>query len=170
MPILPRYILPEEAAKQLNVTVDQLIAWVRTGTIRGAILPGGNLAVSEASVQRKVQQYKEREIREEKARSYRPIDKRDLPEYQQFSHLQDIPIGVNEAAREFDMPATTLSGWVNRGFITVIGTMGNKLSLDKQDVAYCAYVYHQRKGRGKRIFDRNGAPYIPKLERLSLAG
>ena len=80
MPILPRYILPEEAAKQLNVTVDQLIAWVRTGTIRGAILPGGNLAVSEASVQRKVQQYKEREIREEKARSYRPIDKRDLPE------------------------------------------------------------------------------------------
>jgi len=63
-----------------------------------------------------------------------------------------------------------MSGWVSWGHVSILDSTGQKLLLDKQDVAYCAYVYHQRKGRGKRVFDANGAPYKSKSDIVGLAG
>lgn len=92
------------------------------------------------------------------------IPREDLSEYQQFLPLRGTSIGIREASREYNIPQPTISRWVRAGYIAVIGTGPRRQKLlDKADVAFCAYIYHNREGgQGKWLFSKGGHPYTPK--------
>jgi len=73
-----------------------------------------------------------------------------------------VAIWIGEASRKYNVPHPTLSRWKDKGLIKILGQESNKILLDEQDVAYCAYIYHQDGGQGKRIFADDGRPYINK--------
>ena len=59
---------------------------------------------------------------------------------------------MGEAARKYNIPATTLHRWaVGKQIVKVLARDGQKVLLDEQDVAYCAEVYKNNKGQGKRV-------------------
>jgi len=92
-----------------------------------------------------------------------PMQIEDTKEYKSFAKLKGKGIGVAEAGRKYSVPFQTISRWKNKGYIPVIGKEGKqKLLLDESYVAYCAHVYKQDAGSGKRPFDKNGTPYILK--------
>lgn len=70
-----------------------------------------------------------------------------------FSQLQGQVIGVNQAADKYDVPGPTISRWVKKGFIRVLGSRlvpgGFQKLLDESDVAYCVAVYKTDPGQGK---------------------
>lgn len=83
----------------------------------------------------------------------------ETPEYKKFKRLKGKPIHVAAAARKYDVPQPTISRWVKKGFIPVIGKDGpQKLLLDESYVAYCAHVYCLAPGSGKWAFTKNGLP------------
>jgi len=88
--------------------------------------------------------------------------KEDRPEWQNVKHLQGVGIHLSEAARKYSIALGTISRWVKRGLISVLGYDGNKTILNEADVAYLKEIYKTRGGRGKRVFGDDGLPYIPK--------
>ena len=90
--------------------------------------------------------------------------KEDLKEYKQFVHLKGEQISISDAARKYDVPLTTLSGWAKKRNLITRTSDGYRVFLNEQDVAYCVSVYKKRKGQGKRIFYRDGTPYQTKVE------
>jgi len=90
--------------------------------------------------------------------------KEDLEEYKQFAHLAGEKIGTREAAKKYDVPQPTLSRWGKAEYIRRIDSDGYRVYLNEQDVAYCATIYRERKGQGKRIFNKDGTPYKTKAE------
>lgn len=88
--------------------------------------------------------------------------KEDRPEWQQVKHLQGVGIHVSEASRKYSILTGTISRWIKRGLISIIGYDGNKTMIDEADIAYMAAMYQDRGGRGRRVFGDDGSPYIPK--------
>ncbi len=72
---------------------------------------------------------------------------------------------MRKAEEKYGVPSPTISSWVKKGYITLLGNEGNKKFLDEQDVAYCAKVYHARRGQGKWLFNADGTPYVPRSEK-----
>lgn len=144
MTIAPtRYLSLTEASHRYGIARNQLQRLIEAGTIRVAEIRG-EVIVSEE------------EVRGQIAR------KEDLPEYVQFDHLKGVGIWISEASRKYDIPHPTLSRWKDKGLIRFLGREANKIILDEQDVAYCAYIYRQEGGQGRRIFADDGRPYINK--------
>jgi hypothetical protein len=90
------------------------------------------------------------------------LDKTQLPEYQMFQHLRGIGISISAASRKYDVPHPTISRWVKKGLIAIIGHDLNRVLIDEADIAYCAEVRKDRIGQGKWLFAKDGTPYIPK--------
>ena len=149
LPILPTYIPVAEAAEKYGYDLDELKKMARSGKINAAVLPDGDMVVSDDSIKAKI------------------LKKEDLPEYKKFADLADETIWVSKAAREYDIAHQTISGWIKSGYIRKMGMQGNKRLLNAQDMAYCAEVYKFRKGQGKRIFVQDGMPCTPKTGPLS---
>ena len=149
LPTLPTYIPVAEAAEKYGYDLDELKKMARSGKINAAVLPDGDMVVSDDSIKAKI------------------LKKEDLPEYKKFADLADETIWVSKAARKYGISQSTISRWTQLGYIKKTGKQGNKRLLNAQDVAYCAEIYNTRKGQGKRIFDQNGMPYIPKTGPLS---
>ncbi len=83
----------------------------------------------------------------------------ETPEYKKFIKLKGKKIHVAAAARKYDVPHPTISRWVKKGFIPILGKDGpQKLLLDESYVAYCVHVYCQAPGAGKWAFTKNGLP------------
>ena len=142
MAALARFIPLSEAARRMRVSVKETRAMISSGKIQGGVLPDGEMVVSINSI---------------------PVRKVDLPEYKKYSGLNGVKIGVGEAARKYGIPDSTLHRWaVNKKFIAILERDGQKVLLNEQDVAYCAEVYKQHKGQGKRVFNSDGTPYKPK--------
>lgn len=80
----------------------------------------------------------------------------------QFAHLEGIRIHVSEAARKYNIPNPTISRWAKKGYIKILGKIGNKTMLNEADVARCADVYQERGGQGRWLFNPDGSPYFPK--------
>lgn len=90
-----------------------------------------------------------------------PMCIEDTPEFALFKKLKGKEIGVSEAARKYNVPSATMSHWKTKGFLKVIGREGSqKILIDEQYAAYCAYVFHQSSGQGKWAFNKNGTPRI----------
>lgn len=145
---LPTYIPIADAADKYGYDLDELKKMAQSGKINAAVLPGGDMVVSENSVKEKTR-------------------KEDLPEFKQFNSLAQLPIWLSEAERKYGISTPTLSRWVKAGYISKIGLDGNRVLLNEQDVAYCAEIYKKRGGQGKRIFAQNGTPYQPKTGPLA---
>lgn len=141
---LERYLTLSEAANQLKIGVDELRTLIQKGRIKGAILPNGDIGVSESTIPSP------------------PTPKEKLPEYKKHKHLKGVPIWISEAWRKYDISTKTLSRWASAGYIKTLGLDGNRVLLDEADVAYCAEVYRQRSGQGKWLFNPDGTPYRPK--------
>lgn len=91
------------------------------------------------------------------------LPKTERPEYKKHAHLAGVGIGMREAERKYSLRLITISRWVQKGFIRVIGKANKqKTLLDEADMAYCAEVYNENPGSGKRIFNTNGTPYTKK--------
>jgi len=146
MASLPVFIPLSEAARKYGLEEARLRALIEKGKIRAGIIPGsGEVIVSEE------------EVRGE-AIEAKGLRKEDLPEYQRFSQLSGVGIGINEAAKKYNIPYTTLYRWLKRGFISTIGRDGQKVLINEQEVAFCEFFYRPQKHRGKKIFSSNGLP------------
>ncbi len=145
MAALPSFIPLDEAAQRLNKSEDELRQLAEDGKINAAMVDD-RLVVSERDIYRMM-----------------PTPKEKLPEYQAVKHLKGEAIGVNEAARKYDLAQPTLRQWMQKGFVAVLGEDGNKYLLDEADVAYCKTIYErQGGGKGTRIFNSDGTPWKPK--------
>ncbi len=89
-----------------------------------------------------------------------------------FAHLRGQVITVTEAAQKYNLHRNTVLEWVKRKYIKVLKP-GYRMELNSADVAYCAYVYQQKKAEygshiaGANIFDKDGNPYQVKYPDLS---
>ncbi len=166
--VLDSFISITEAANRLGTPETQVRAMVDAGKIKGAVI-NGDVVVREKDVKVKrpnIQLVKQPKIRAPKLPKIQPIKhlsgirREDLPEYRQFSHLHGQPIWVTEAARKYNVAQPNVSRWIKAGVIKQLGVDKNRILLDEQDVAYCAYVYHQRNAkRGSWLFRPDGTPY-----------
>jgi len=136
---LERFITLEQAAQQLRLEQADLARLIDEGALRAALLPDGSIGVSLTSVQAL-------------------LPREDLPDYQDFTHLKGQPISISEASRKYGIHTSTLTRWMQRGYITRIGKDGRRTLLDEVDVAYCAKVYLSDGGQGKWLFDEKGKP------------
>ena len=91
-----------------------------------------------------------------------PLKKEDLPEYKKYLHLKGVGIGIAEAARKYSLNVSSVHRWAQSDYIARLGMDKNKVLLDEADVAYCSEIYHQRRGKGKWLFNPDGTPYKPK--------
>ncbi len=145
---LPTFIPLSEAARKYGLDETHLRTLVEKGKIRAGVI-AGEMVVSEEEVRGEAIQEK-------------GLRKEDLPEYKKNAHLRGQGIGINEASKEFRVPYITLYQWMSSGIIHKIGRQGQKVLLDKADVAYCAEIYHQRGIKGRKLFNSDGTPYKPK--------
>ncbi len=150
MATLPILLPLPEAARKYGLSQARLRSLVESGKIRAGVIEG-KMVVSEE------------EVREQAI-----VRKEDLPEYKKHAHLKGVPIWISEAERKYGVANPTISVWVKRGIIKVIGYDKNRKLIDEADMAYCAEIYNQRRGQGKWLFDKNGLPYKPKTGPLSI--
>jgi len=144
MAALPTLLPLPEAARKYGISQARLKAMIEHGKIKAAMIMG-ELVVSESEI-----------------RSESDLRKEDLPEYKKHAYLKGVPIWISEAARKYNVLQPTITNWVKAGIITRLGIDGNKVLIDEADVAYCAEIYHQRRGQGKRVFNEKGLPYKPR--------
>jgi|GEM_PF-299537 hypothetical protein len=140
---LPVFLTLSEAAKKYDFPEARLQALIEAGTITAGEI-NGEVIVNETEIRNRVQR------------------REDLPEYRQYEHLKGVGIGINEAAKTYNVSYTTVRNWVVRGLIGRLGNRGQKVLLDQADVAYCVAIFRQGGSQGRRIFNADGTPYIPK--------
>jgi len=148
---LDRLLPLSQASKRSGLSEVKLRALAQAGKIKAAILPDGEIGVSEAAVIAMI-----------------PTPKENLPEYQKHAHLKGTSIWLSEASRKYQIPQQTISRWVATGIIARMGLDGNRVLVDEADVAYCAEVYYKNGGQGRWLFNRDGTPYKPKTGPLQL--
>ncbi|GAP05218.1 hypothetical protein ATHL_00047 [Anaerolinea thermolimosa] len=152
MVTLPTFLPVSEAARKYGLDEARLRALIEKGKIRAGVI-AGEMVVNEDEVRGEAIQEK-------------GLRKEDLPEWKKYAYLNNVEIGLSEAATKYNIPQVTLFRWYKKGIITEIRRAvvsgGEKIFLNEQDVAYCAEIYKQRKGQGKWLFDSKGLPYKPK--------
>ncbi len=84
----------------------------------------------------------------------------EYPEYKKHAKLKGVKITIQEASREYGVPAPTISRWVSRNLITVLQRTAREIYLDRADMAYCAEIHRQNSGAGKWLFNQDRTPYV----------
>ena len=142
MAALPKFISLPDAAKKIHASVDDLRPLIEKGKIKAATI-NGEIFVNTLTLPKKI------------------VKKQDVPEYKKFQNLHGVAIGISAAARKYGIPQRTVSRWKTRGLLKQTGIEKNRILVDEQDVAYCAYFYNKNE-RGKRqgqwTFDLHGVP------------
>jgi hypothetical protein len=142
MAALRKFISLPEAAKKIHASINDLRPLIEKGKIKAATI-NGEIFVDALTLPKKI------------------VKKQDVPEYKRFEKFQGVAISIGQAARDYNIPQPTISGWKKRGLLKQVGVEKNRILIDKQDVAYCAYIYHkneQGKRQGQWLFDLNGVP------------
>ncbi len=136
---LERFITLEQASHQLGMDQAALYRLIEDRSMRAALLPDGSIGISLSSVRAM-------------------LPREELPDYKDFVHLKGEPISISEASRKYGIHTSTLTRWMQRGYIAQVGKDGRRTLLDEADVAYCARVYLSDSGQGKWLFDEKGKP------------
>ena len=144
---LDRFITLSEAAQRMRTSVKETRSMIKSGKIKGGLLPDGAMVVSEDTLPKSKNDLQKKE---------------DLREYKKYTNLNGIGIGVNQASKNYGIPYTTLYQWFQKGYIKSVGRDGQKVLLNEQDVAYCADIYRKVGSQGRRMFNSNGTPYKSK--------
>ena len=142
MAALPKFISLSDAAKKIHASVDDLRPLIEKGKIKAATI-NGEIFVNMLTLPKKI------------------VKKQDVPEYKKFQKLHGVAIGISDAARKYGIPQGTISRWKIKGLVKQLGVEKNRVLVDEQDVAYCAYFYNkneQGKRQGQWTFDLNGTP------------
>lgn len=147
------HLIPlRDAAKLFGLSESRLHDLVKAGKIKGAILPGGEIGVSETAAITALNE-KLQTIKREK-----------------FAHIKGQPITVTDASSKYNVNRRTLLRWVDKKYIAVIQP-GYQMILDEGDVAYCAQIYHARTmsgvTSGAPLLADDSTPYLLKLPNLS---
>ena len=132
---LPRYLTIDDATRRYRIPADQLRRLVAAGKIR-AVQIGDQLAVCEDDMKNTL-----------------PKRRQDTPEWKALSHLEGHVIWVSEASRKYGVPHPTISGWIKRGWVRVVGKEKNRVLLNERDIAYLAQMYKRFGGRGRQLPD-----------------
>lgn len=135
----------EEAANITGLEMSLLINLCQTGKIAyGKLLPNEDLIMERNSL-------------------LMAIPRENQPEYIAVAHLAGKAISMRAASKEYGVPHQTISRWVDRGIIKVLGHDGRKILIDRADIAYCATIYQESREagstRGKWLFTDSGTPY-----------
>ena len=148
---IEHFIPLPEAAQRLNVSEDQLRLLIRQSVVKAAELPNGDIGVSESSMLSAVN------------------DRLRLIRRDSFKKMQGRPITISQAEQQYEIPGTTLRGWIKRGYIRILDEKHYPVELDLADVAFCAAVYRIRKAFDIRapLLDEDGRPYLLKHPALS---
>ena len=141
---LTHFISLREAAQKMRMSTTQIRELVESGKIEGGILPDGKMVVTEESL---------------------PLRKEDLPEYKKHAHLKGEGISISDASREFNIPAGTITRWMQSGIVSRLSSDGYRTFIDKADIAYCAEIYHRVGKQGRTLFNSDGTPYKSKKSR-----
>lgn len=151
-------ILPlAQAAKHLGLSEGTLRQLVNSGKVRAAVLPGGEIGVSETSAQQ--------------AAIYEKInDRLRAVKRESFGRLHRQPITMGEAIVKYEVPKTTLRTWIGQGYIAVLQS-GYGSTFDEGDIAFCVEIYRIRKEFGSLsgvpLLSDNGRPQEIKNTRLA---
>lgn len=140
---LERFLPIPEAAARLKIGEPHLRTLLQSGKIRGGILPNGEIVVNAQDAQART-------------------PKEELPEYKKYAHLGGKETWLYKAAKDYHIPHQTITRWVKAGIIGRLYDDGYRVYVNEQDVAYCAYIYHQRAKQGRKLFNPDGTPYKPK--------
>jgi predicted site-specific integrase-resolvase len=151
---IPTYIPLEQAARHYGLSKKVLTQEIRAGKIQAVQLPSGDLLVAA----------------ENNGQNYQT--KEEIIAHK-FAHLRKQTINAYQAQQKYDIPHQNFINWARAGHIEIVDEKERLLELNEADVAYCAYVYRQKKesygGKtsGVRIFDKDGNPYQVKYPDLA---
>lgn len=132
--IEPAFPLPQAAAK-MKVSVEALTRLIDSGTIKANKLANGELVVPESET--------------------------SVITREQFVELKGKPITMSKASEKYGPSLATIYNWTEHGYIAKLDN-AYPVHIDEADVAYCAAMYKEIGGRGRRIFDKDGKPYVLK--------
>lgn len=152
---IPTYLPLTEAAKKYGLSEAVLTQQIQAGKIEAVQLPTGELLVAAES------------------NGYELKTKEEIIT-EKFAHLRGQAISPYTAEKEYHgIHRSNFIRWARAGYIKILHEEERLIEMDAADVAYCAYVYKQKKekyeGRiaGVKIFDEEGNPYLVKYPDLS---
>ena len=71
----------------------------------------------------------------------------------EFKPLAGVPIHIGAAARKYQIANQTITRWVQRGLVRIMGYAGQKKLIDEAEIAWRASEYKKRGGgQGKQIY------------------
>jgi len=142
-----------EAAKALGMSESSLRNLVEQGKIKGAVLPGGEIVVSQDVSKIKVLNARLQEI-----------------DRKQFVHLENNFITLTQASDQYSIPNRTIRKWLNHGYLAA-DSSSYPVKVNEADLAYCALIYEERQKKGLQygapLLDENKQPYLLKHPGLS---
>ena len=151
---IPTYLPLPKAAQKYGLSEKVLTQLVQAGKIEAVRLSSGEVLVP-ADNGSKIPQTKDEIISEK------------------FAHLRRKPISAHAAQERYGVHHTNFIRWARAGYINILSEQKRLIELDEAGVAYCAYVYHQKRDEyggkiaGVKLFDQNGNPYQVKYPDLS---
>lgn len=116
---IPTYVHISEASRRTGADPVQISRLAASGVIKAARLSDGSIIVDMEDLSEVVKRVTKRES---------------------FSNLDGIPIHLSEAARKYNLPATSISGWRKAGHIRTLGKEKNRILLNEADIAYIKAV------------------------------
>lgn len=151
---IPTYLPLADAEKKFGVSRKVLTQMIQSGKIEAVQLPSGDLLVAADNNDQDYQTKDEIIARK-------------------FASLRGQGISASAASKKYGIHHQNFINWARSGYIRILKEKPRLLEMDEADVAYCAYVYENKrlenKGRiaGAKIFDDDGNPYQVKYPDLA---
>jgi hypothetical protein len=152
---IPTYLPLADAAKKFGMSIKVLTQMIRAGKIEAVQLPSGEVLVA---AENNGQEWK---------------TKKDIIS-EKFAHLRGKTITPYKAQKKYGgIHRNNFINWARSGYIEIRKEEDRLMELDEADVAYCAYVYGEKKKEyggslaGVTIFDEKGNPYQLKYKEVA---
>jgi predicted site-specific integrase-resolvase len=153
----PTYLSLEEAARKYGVKEKVLTQLIADGIVQARTTPSGELLV----------------VADKNGNSQEPRTKEEIIAAR-FAHLRSQSISAYGAQKKYGIHHNNFLRWARLGYISILNEAERSVELDEAAVAYCAYIYNQKKQEyggniaGVKIFDENGNPYQVKYPEFSV--
>jgi hypothetical protein len=152
---IPTFLPLAEAVQKLGLSRKVLTQLIEAGQIEAVQLPSGEVLVAAES------------------NGHEPKTKEEIIA-EKFAHLRGRSISPYAAQKRYgDIHRSNFIRWARAGYIEIHKDEDRLIELNEADVAYCSYVYEQKKveygGRiaGVKLFDDRGNPYQVRYPDLS---
>jgi hypothetical protein len=159
-PRIPTYLPLDQAAQHYGLSQNLLTQQIQTGKIAAVQLPSGELLVAADNTNGQKNNDQAYQTKDEIIAAH-------------FAHLRGQTISAYAASQKYGIHHQNFINWARSGYIHILTEKARLLEMDAADVAYCAYVFKQKKDQyggqiaGATIFDENGNPYQIKYPDLA---